>query len=286
MLVNSKEMLKRAKLGGFGIPATDVFNLESLRGVLSAAKESDCPLIIAIAQVHLEKISICEAVNLTKFYANQMKQDIVLHLDHGFDIEVVKAAIDAGFTSVMYDGSSLPFEENVSNTKIIVEYARKHNVTVEGEIGHVGSNSGDSGETKCNPQEDSTMLTTVTEALDFYDQTGVDSLAVSIGTAHGNYTGTPKLDFKRLTEINNALEIPLVLHGGSGTGEANLQKAVGLGISKVNIYTDLINAANKTYQDNKNDVNYFDINVLAEEAIKNELLRYYRVFMTNKYKNK
>lgn len=281
MLVNSKSMLNKARDLRYAVPATDVFNLESLKGVLNAAKECDSPLIIALAEVHVETLPLNECALLVKYFASNMEQDIVLHLDHGFTPSLVKQAIDCGFTSVMYDGSSLPFEKNVKATKEIVEYAKKHNVTVEAEIGHVGSGAAGSNEVECEG-EDSSKLTTVEEAVSFAEATGVDSLAVSIGTAHGNYVGTPKLDFDRLKDIREHIGIPLVLHGGSGTGYENLNKAVSLGISKVNIYTDLMNAAKSAYENQIDKTDYFELCAVSQKAITEKLKEYYEVFMTKK----
>lgn len=283
MLVNSKRMLNKARDLNYAVPAADVFNLESLKGVLNAAKECDSPLIIALAEVHAETLLLKECALLVKYFAENMEQDIVLHLDHGFTPSLVKEAVDCGFTSVMFDGSSLPYEENVRVTKEIVEYAGKHDVTVEAEIGHVGSGAaGASSEVKESAGEDTTELTTVEEAAAFAEATGVDSLAVSIGTAHGNYVGTPKLDFKRLKDIRANIKIPLVLHGGSGTGYENLNKAVSLGISKVNIYTDLMNAAKDAYKQEIENMDYFELCAVSQKAVTEKLKEYYEVFMTKK----
>lgn len=283
MLVNSKRMLNKARDLNYAVPAADVFNLESLKGVLNAAKECDSPLIIALAEVHAETLPLKECALLVKYFAESMEQDIVLHLDHGFTPSLVKEAVDCGFTSVMFDGSSLPYEENVRVTKEIVEYAGKHDVTVEAEIGHVGSGAaGASSEVKESAGEDTTELTTVEEAAAFAEATGVDSLAVSIGTAHGNYVGTPKLDFERLKDIRANINIPLVLHGGSGTGYENLNKAVSLGISKVNIYTDLMNAAKDAYEQKIENMDYFELCAVSQKAVTEKLKEYYEVFMTKK----
>lgn len=283
MLVNSKRMLNKARDLNYAVPAADVFNLESLKGVLNAAKECDSPLIIALAEVHAETLPLKECALLVKYFAENMEQDIVLHLDHGFTPSLVKEAVDCGFTSVMFDGSSLPYDENVRVTKEIVEYAKKHDVTVEAEIGHVGSGAaGASSEVKESAGEDTTELTTVEEAAAFAEATGVDSLAVSIGTAHGNYVGTPKLDFERLKDIRANIGIPLVLHGGSGTGYENLNKAVSLGISKVNIYTDLMNAAKDAYEQEIEKMDYFELCAVSQKAVTEKLKEYYEVFMTKK----
>ena len=277
MLVNSKQLLLDAKRGGYAIPSTNIFNLNSLKGVLKAAEENRSPLIISLAEVHTESLSIGETANIVNYYANKTDLPIVLHFDHGFTPSLVKQAINKGFTSVMIDGSSLPFDENVKITKEIVTLAHEKNVTVEAEIGHVGG-----GESYTDPEDDHSQLTTVEEAKDFAKLTNVDSLAVSIGTAHGTYRGTPKIDFERLSQINQAVDIPLVLHGGSGSGSENLRKAVELGICKVNIFTDLTIAAHDKLVDNFKNINYYDACLLAEEGIKDCLLNYYSIFKTKR----
>ena len=277
MLVNSKQLLLDAKRGGYAIPSTNIFNLNSLKGVLKAAEENRSPLIISLAEVHTESLSIGETANIVNYYANKTDLPIVLHFDHGFTPSLVKQAINKGFTSVMIDGSSLPFDENVKITKEIVTLAHEKNVTVEAEIGHVGG-----GESYTDPEDDHSQLTTVEEAKRFAKLTNVDSLAVSIGTAHGTYRGTPKIDFERLSQINQAVDIPLVLHGGSGSGSENLRKAVELGICKVNIFTDLTIAAHDKLVDNFKNINYYDACLLAEEGIKDCLLNYYSIFKTKR----
>ena len=138
MLVNSKKMLEEAKAGHYAVPAANIVNLENIKGVIEAAEETKHPLMVCLAEVHTPTLGIEEAAAIVKYYAEKSNQDIALHYDHGFTIELVKKAIDVGFTSVMIDGSSLPFEENVAKTKEIVAYAHERNVTVEAEIGHVG----------------------------------------------------------------------------------------------------------------------------------------------------
>ena len=277
ILVNSVEVLQNAKKGRYAVPSSNVFNLLSIQAALEAAKINNSPLIISLTEVHLDSISIEECALIVKHLAKNMDQEIVLHFDHGFTKEKVIEAIDCGFTSVMIDGSSLPYEENVKLTKEIVEYAHARNVSVEAEIGHVGG-----GESYIDPELDDSQLTTVEEAVKFYKDTDVDSLAVSIGTAHGEYKGVPHLDFERLEAINNALDIPLVLHGGSGSGDENLNKATKIGISKVNIFTDLIIAARNACDENFSTRSFYDSCILAKKGYTEKLLHYYKIFETIK----
>lgn len=275
MIVNSQELLRQAKADGCAIPAVNIFNLAGLKAAVAAAQAADCPLIIALAEVHMGSLSIEEFAPLVRLYAEQIPQPIVIHFDHGFTQDFVKRAIDSGFTSVMIDGSSLPYAENVGACQNIVAYAHRHDVSVEGEIGHVGG-----GESYKDPENDDSQLTTVSEALSFATDSGVDSLAVSVGTAHGQYQGTPKLDFDRLGEIAGQVDVPLVLHGGSGSGDENLAQAVSLGITKVNVFTDLVNAADKAIAAHPGS--YFDHEAVAIQGIKECILHYYEVFGTKK----
>ena len=170
----------------------------------------------------------------------------------------------------------IPFEENVALTKQVVEYAHAHGVTVEAEIGHVGT-----GETYGSENNDS-VYTEVDMAVKFVELTNVDSLAVSIGTAHGKYKGTPVINFERLHQLREAVKVPLVLHGGSGSGEDNLRRCSTEGISKINIFTDFISAASDAVAANENIKNWFDLLHTADEGIKKTLRYYYNLFDVNK----
>jgi fructose-bisphosphate aldolase class II len=202
-----------------------------------------------------------------------------LHLDHGTTPSLIKEAIDLGFTSVMIDASMKDFDENVKSTKEIIDYAHAHGVVVEAEIGHVGvgKNIGVSE----SEAEDSSSYTTVDSAVEFVKQTNVDSLAISIGTAHGLYKGIPKINFDRLKEIANAIPTPLVLHGGSSSGDDNLNRCALEGITKINIYTDFLVAAKKEI-DEKNPENYLALKSMAKQGMQKCLEHYYKVFNTQK----
>ena len=202
----------------------------------------------------------------------------VLHFDHGTTMELIMKAVDKGFKSVMIDASMDSFEDNVKRTKEIVEYAHLRGAVVEAEIGHVGS-----GENYSNSNDGDNIYTTVEDAKKFTELTDVDSLAVSIGTAHGIYKGKPIINFERLKEIRNAVDIPLVLHGGSSTGDDNLAKCTREGICKINIYTDLVNAAYKKVKDS-NWNNYYELRDVQKKGMKECLEHYYDVFGTKKFK--
>ncbi|HJD16082.1 MAG TPA: class II fructose-bisphosphate aldolase [Candidatus Enterococcus stercoripullorum] len=274
MLVTSEELFRLAEEGKFAIPATNFIDLDSARTYVDTAEDLKLPLILAFAQQHEKFIRLEEAALIGKYLAEKSSMPVVLHLDHGQDFDFIKRAISLGFSSVMIDASKDTLEENIRKTKEVVEYAHQHGVVVEAEIGHVGSNQ--SYEDK---NETASIYTEVADAKYFAEQTGIDSLAVSIGTAHGLYKGTPKLNFERLFDIYQAVDIPLVLHGGSSSGDANLTKCVDNGIRKINIFTDFLNAA---YLEIKKDKasDYVEMKTEANTAMKVTLQRYFEVFKT------
>ena len=238
MKVNSNKVLPTAQKLGFAIPATNFIDLDSARIFVKVAEERKLPLILAFAESHRHIISLEEAALIGNYFVDNASVPIVLHLDHGTDPEFIFKAIELGFSSVMIDASQKEFEENIKITREIVDYAQKHNVSVEAELGHVGSED----LTEAYELSDS-IYTKVKDVIEFVDRTNVDSLAISIGTAHGVYKGEPKINFERLEEIKEISKVPLVLHGGSSSGDENLSKCAANGISKINIFTDFINGA-------------------------------------------
>lgn len=271
MLVNSNDMLQKAWKEGYAIPSPDFVDSNSVRAYAQVAHEFHAPLILSFAEVHLEQLSIEEAALLGKFYAEKTDAPVALHLDHGTKLETVEESIRCGFTSVMIDASSKTLEENIALTKEVCQLAHAHGVTVEAEIGHVGT------EESNNPHAMSeSVYTEVDSAKKLVEATGVDSLAVSIGTVHGTYKGEPHINFERLAELNAALQIPLVLHGGSGSGDENLSRCVQGGIAKVNLYTDFILAArDAVYEQHPN--NWVELLNTGDEAMRKVLHHYYKV---------
>lgn len=275
MLVTSKELFQKAQKNHFAIPAPNFIDLESLRWHVETAEKLNLPLILALAEAHIgENITLEDAALVGKKYAEKSSVPVVLHLDHGTTPEVIKKAIDLGFSSVMVDASQYPFEENVRRTKEIVEYAHKKGVVVEAEIGYVGANENFEG----HEGKDS-RYTTVEEAKKFTEQTNVDSLAISIGTAHGIYKGVPKINFERLKEIRAEVETPLVLHGGSSSGDDNLNCCALEGITKINIFSDLLVAAKKEIDSNPLE-SYLEVKKAAKKGMQQCLEHYYNVFET------
>lgn len=273
MLVTSKELFEIALKNDFAIPATNFVDQNTIRAYVAVAERRKLPLIISFAQAHDEVMCLDEAALLGKYYAENANVPIVLHLDHGEDIDFVKRAVDLGFTSVMIDASQDPFEENVRKTKEIIAYARPRGVVVEAEIGHVGS-----GENYENHEHSESFYTTVEDAKRFYEETSVDSLAISIGTAHGNYVGTPEINFDRLTEISQVVPVPLVLHGGSSSGDANLNHCALSNIVKINIFTDLMNSAIDNISGKEQ--NYFEVQEQLRSGMESCLDNYYNIFNT------
>lgn len=274
MLVNTKELFAQAQAKGFAIPAANFIDLDSARAYVEVAEERGLPLILAFAQSHRDIISLDEAALIGKYFAEKVSVPIALHLDHGADPEYIFRAIELGFKSVMIDASEEAFEENVAVSKQVAEYAHQHGVTVEAELGHVGAN-----DTSESSELTDSVYTEVKDVIQFVEETGVDSLAVSIGTAHGVYKGEPNLSFERLEEIHEMTDIPLVLHGGSSTGDVNLNRCATSGIVKINIYSDFINGAFNAIQEN-NSSDYIVMKKLANETMKNVLNHYYDVFET------
>ena len=233
MLVNLNKVLPKARNEGYAVPAFDCTEDILLRTILDTAEDKKSPVILMALEHDLKGMGIEYITSMVKGVAHRYNIPIVLHLDHATDIELIKKVIHYGFTSVMYDGSALPIEENIRNTREIVEYAHKYNVSVEAELGRVGGTEIDGME------QQETLLTESNEVAKFVEKTNVDALAVSIGTSHGVYIAEPELNIDRLKEINKVSPVPLVLHGGSGTPIEQIKDSVKNGISKVNLYADL-----------------------------------------------
>ncbi|TQS76013.1 class II fructose-bisphosphate aldolase [Ornithinibacillus gellani] len=273
MLVTSKRLFDAALKSKFAIPATNFVDQYTLRAYIAVAERQQLPLIISFAQAHNEVMPLEEAAVLGRYYAELARVPIVLHLDHGEDVDFVKRAVDLGFTSVMIDASQDTLDENIRKTKEVIAYAHEKGVVVEAEIGHVGS--GDNYE---NHDHSDSIYTTVEEAKHFYQATNVDSLAISIGTAHGNYVGLPKINFERLHDIAESVAVPLVLHGGSSSGDDNLSRCAGSGIVKINIFTDIMNGAVRNLI--VEGKSYFDIQEQMRAGMEACLQHYYHIFKT------
>ena len=231
MLVPMKQIVDEAYAGGYGVPALPSMNEIQIRATIEAAVEVNSPLIFLTSNRANAEFNH----NLVKYFADQVDIPIALCLDHSPSFEDCVMGIRTGCTAIMADRSQLPYEDNVAQVKLLAEIAHAVGVSIEAELGHVGQGS--------NYAVDGvSALTDPQEAKRFIADTGVDCLAVAIGTAHGAYIGTPKLDFDRLRDINDACGMPLVIHGGSGSGDDNLHRACTMGVAKVNIVTDVLAA--------------------------------------------
>ncbi len=270
MLVNTKYMLEDARKKSYAIAAVTIIDEHTLRGVMRAVEEMKIPCILQCGKTK-ENIDVYSQQML--YAARQASVPIAVNLDHGADLQMVKWAIAAGFTSVMIDGSRLPYEENVRTVREVAAYSHRRSIPVEAELGHVGNGSDykDTNQLK-------SLFTDPIQANDFIERTGIDSLAVAIGTAHGDYAGTPQIDFERLKVLREAISIPLVLHGGSGTGKENLKKCVALGINKINLCTDLHKAARKYLLENTKKLLYPALCEGIRNAVYEEMMGYREVF--------
>ena len=241
MLVTLEEILKDAESRKYGVGLFNMLNLEMARAIIDAAEAERSPLILGVAEVHLPHIPFEYASLIMNHIAKNATVPVCLHFDHGTDYNKILAAIKAGFTSVMYDGSALPYEENIANTREISKVAHALGCSVEAELGHVG---GGEGGTDDGHEE---QYTNVEQVNDFIRRADIDALAVAIGTAHGQYKTKPKLDINRLAQIYAISEKPLVLHGGSGLSDDDFKNTIANGIRKVNICTEMCLAEAKAY---------------------------------------
>lgn len=254
MLVSMKEMLEDAKKNHYAIPAFDVSNYDMMKAILEACEEERSPALLMGLGVDLKGRDMNLLTAMIRSASDYFNIPVCLHLDHATDMELIKRAIDAGFSSVMYDGSVLDFQNNAQNTAEVVKYAHQRGITVEAELGHVGNGSvGSISETGADT-DPGESLTVPEEVARFVEITDVDALAVAIGTAHGVYQKTPTLRIDRLDEITAVCDRPLVLHGGSGTPDDQMQNAIHHGITKINIYSDVVGAMNKGLSDKLNAV--------------------------------
>lgn len=232
MLASLKEILKVAESKECAIGSFNTPNLESMQAVISAAEKVKQPVIIMHAQVH-EEMGLCkmdEIAPIMLLMAEKASVPVGVHLDHGTDLEYISRGLELGFTSVMYDGSSLPMKENYANTCIAVELAARYGASVEAEVGSMGAreNGAKSGKE---------IYTDPETALWFVKETGIDALACAFGTAHGFYFTEPKLDFERVSKIKSLINVPMVMHGGSGVSTADYKEVIRRGIRKINYYT-------------------------------------------------
>lgn len=283
MLVSMKDMLEDARKNHYAIPAFDVSNYEMMKAVLETCEEEKSPALLMGLGVDLEGKGLPLITSMVKEASNYFEIPLCFHLDHATDFDFIKSACDAGFSSVMFDGSVLPFEENAKKTLQVVKYAHSKGITVEAELGHVGNASvGSISETGTDTDPGET-LTVPEEVAKFVEITDVDALAVAIGTSHGVYKKTPELRIDRLDEIVAVCNRPLVLHGGSGTPDDQMQNAIHHGITKINIYSDVVGALNKGLKDKLNSVEnpstwpfivFEDARIMMKEVVRDKIRKF------------
>ncbi|MCH5190623.1 MAG: class II aldolase [Oscillospiraceae bacterium] len=273
-LVPMKALLESAEKNNIAVGAFSVGNMEMVMGAVAAAEELNTPIILQIAEVRLKNSPLELMGPMMISAAKRSKVDIAVHLDHGLKIETVQKALDLGFTSVMFDGSLLPLEENIQAVKQVRKMADRFGATVEAELGVVGGNEGEgkSHEILCTNPDDAKL---------FCDETGVDALAVAIGNAHGNYPVLPQLRFDVLDDINKIVDTPLVLHGGTGITDEMFRQAVMLGIRKINIATASFDSLARhalEYCKNLEKANYFELSRAMAEGVYENVKRHIKVF--------
>ena len=275
MLASLKEVLNYAEKNNCAIGSFNTPTLESLNAVINAAEKLNVPVIIMHAQCHENEAPLYNIGPVMVLLAKLAKVPVCVHLDHGETFEYLKEAIDLGFTSVMIDGSALPYEDNVSLTKKVVAFAHERNVDVEAEIGILGGR--EAGDRKLTKEE---MYTDPELAKKFVEETHIDALACSFGTAHGFYTVAPKLDFPRIIKIKELCKIPLVMHGGSGVNQEDYKKAISLGVRKINYYSYMAREGLKGAKDAlDNEVKFFhELASISTKYMEKDILRAMKVF--------
>lgn len=243
MLVNAKEMLEKARREKYCVGAFDASTIEMAAKIIEAAEEEQAPVILMGLPIDLQGDMLSYWLYCLRDMAQKASVPVCLHLDHAKDMDFLKKCVDSGFTSVMYDASEYPLEENIRLSKEAADYAHAHGATMEAELGHVGDGIV-SGEAKEDGEYDDPeqFLTDSQDLKRFVEDTGVDCLAVAVGTSHGVYVHPPKLDLERLEELNSISKVPLVMHGGSGTPDKQIREAIARGICKLNIYSEMMSA--------------------------------------------
>lgn len=262
MLVNLNEVLKKAQKEKYAVGLFNTTDTDMLQAVIEAAEESNSPVILGTAEVLLPYGELKLIAPSVIAAAKRAKVPVVVHYDHGLTFDRCIEALKLGFSSIMFDGSAKPYEQNIAETREMVKIAHAFGATVEGEIGHVGEAA----------KEDNLltdMYTTPEEAKEYLEATGVDALAVAIGSAHGVYKKKPMLNIERLKEISGEVKVPLVLHGGSGLSDDDFKNTIRNGIAKVNIFTDLCLAGERAMKDGaEKKLGYLETRNLKVEYIK------------------
>ena len=274
MLVNMRELLEDAEKGNYAVGSFSVANMEMVLGVLKAAEELNAPVILQIAEVRLKQSPLEIIGPLMVAAAENASTPVAVHFDHGKTIEKITEALDIGFTSVMFDGSHLPLEENIEMTKKVISTAEEYDAAVEAEIGCVDGSEDGSEDIAIN-------CTKPDDAVRFEKETGVDALAIAIGNAHGNYKSTPKLRFDILKQVDDMTDTPLVLHGGTGISPEDFVKCSKTGIKKINIATATFDSVENNVREaykNGNIQGYYDLHEAEIEGAYKNAKRHILIF--------
>ena len=277
MLVNFQHILPKAQREHYAVGLFNALNTEMARGVIGAAEALRSPVIVGTAEILLPYSPLECVCDALKFMAQRTDVPVVLHYDHGLTFDKCMEALKLGFTSLMYDCSTDPYEENVRKLAELTRIAHAFGATVEAELGHVGDNDSDDP----TLEDPSAFYTDPVQAKEFVDKTHVDALAIAVGTAHGAYRFTPKLDFDRIVAIRQAIpETPLVLHGGSGLSDDDFRRAIQCGIAKVNIFTDINVAGARAIREamQAEKCAMTDLMNLQVEAVKAETMKKMQLF--------
>ena len=279
MLVNLNDVLIPAKKGKYAVGLFNAVNMELARGIIAAAEKTGSPVIMGTAEVLFPYGPLEEVSYYLLPMAKKARVPVVIHLDHGLKKETCLKALELGFSSIMYDCSTDDYDTNVKKVKEMAEIAHSFGATIEGELGHVGDNEG-SAEGNSKLTDPSKFFTDPKLAKDYVEKTKVDALAIAVGNAHGAYKLPPKLDFERIRTIAKTVDVPLVLHGGSGLTDDDFRQAIKDGISKVNIFTDINIAAVKAELSRFTDMNkgIIDLIPAAVEAVKQETISKMELF--------
>ena len=274
MLADIRFWEKKAQEGHFAIPHFNVWNAEMLMGVMDAAEESKAPIIISFGTGFVGNTSFEDFSHMMVSMARKASVPVITHWDHGRSMEIVQNAYNLGMNSVMRDASAFDFEENIRLTKEVVDYFHPRGIPVEAELGHVGN------ETIYEEALASYRYTDPGQAAEFVERTGCDSLAVAIGNQHGVYTSEPQLNFEVVERVRAAVSVPLVLHGASGIGDADIRTAISLGIAKINIHTELCQAAMAAIRD-RVDQPFLAVERAVRDAVKQRALEKIVLFGTD-----
>lgn len=276
MLVSTKDMLVKAKKGKYAVANFCIWNVEMLSGVMEACEELKSPVILSFGSGFLQNTDINHFIHMMRSYATTTALPASIHWDHGRSFDIVSHAIDIGYNSLMIDGSAYAFEENIRMTKEVVDKFKPMGIPIEAELGHVGA------ETNYEEALANYGYTDPSQAAEFVEKTGIDSLAVAIGNQHGAYSAPPQINFDILQKVNEAVEIPLVLHGASGISDEDVRKAIGMGITKVNIHTELCEAAMIAVDANAGKhVHYLALNQEVRAEVKKRAMEKIMLFGSN-----